>query len=341
MVFLKKNELISILMPVRNAMPFLVECIESIISQKYQNWELIAVNNGSTDSSLSYLEECAEKDSRIRVFNNTGIHKIVPGLEIAFENARGKYITRMDADDIMTDYKLSILRQILKDHGSGTVATGKVNYFSVGELGEGFIKYEKWLNEMITKNNHQEKIYQECVLPSPCWMMHAGDLKKIGGLTPEIMPEDYDLCFRVFRHQFKIIGSDQVLHLWRDHYSRNSRNDPDYADNSFLAIKIKYFLEASADNSKPIIVWGAGKKAKKAVKILMGYQRPIEWVCNNDKKIGCDVYGIIIRSFSTIEDWKKYQTLILVSNHQDRMEIEQFLDQKEAKRNQDYYHFLK
>ncbi len=67
-----KRPLISILMPVYNAAPFLEACLDSIVEQSSKDWELIAVNDQSTDTSLEILNKYASKDKRIRVLDNKG-----------------------------------------------------------------------------------------------------------------------------------------------------------------------------------------------------------------------------------------------------------------------------
>ena len=120
---------ISILMPVFNTSAYLPECLDSVISQSEKNWELLAVDDFSTDGSLAVLNEYAQKDDRIKVFKNTE-KGIAPALKLAFENSVGELISRMDSDDVMMPDKLAFLKNKLLDHGVGSVATGQVEYFS-------------------------------------------------------------------------------------------------------------------------------------------------------------------------------------------------------------------
>ncbi len=85
-------------MPVKNAAPFLDECIESIISQSYSNWELLAVNDNSTDETLEILKRFSTLDSRITAVNNRK-NGIIEALKTGYNISKGAFITRMDADD--------------------------------------------------------------------------------------------------------------------------------------------------------------------------------------------------------------------------------------------------
>jgi glycosyltransferase involved in cell wall biosynthesis len=193
-----KRNLISILLPVRNAGKYLSACLESIQNQTETNWELIAIDDNSTDSSFEILSLFSRKlPEQIHVFKNEG-KGIIPALRLAYSKCQGEFITRMDADDLMEKNKLASLRSLLVKNGRGHVATGLVKYFSETKLGEGYKKYEEWLNSLILENKSYDDIYKECVIPSPSWMCYQDDLKKCGAFEIQQYPEDYDLCFRFY-----------------------------------------------------------------------------------------------------------------------------------------------
>ena len=97
--------LVTIIMPVKDTAPYLHECLDSILAQTYQNWELIAVNDHSSDDSPNILQEYAAKDSRVRFFNSDK-PKLIPTLQTGYAEAKGTLINRMDSDDKMPDYKI-------------------------------------------------------------------------------------------------------------------------------------------------------------------------------------------------------------------------------------------
>ncbi|MEM6724423.1 MAG: glycosyltransferase family 2 protein, partial [Bacteroidota bacterium] len=188
--------LISILMPVYNAEPYLSACLDSILQQSYQNWELVAVNNGSTDASISTLNTYAKQDTRIRPFD-IRIKGTILALRQAYQTSSGSWITRMDADDKMPLEKLEKLLEALNGE-TGQVVTGLVEYFSdEGQAGPGFQRYGQWLNQLTLSRDNFKAIYEECVIASPCWMMHRKDLDQIGAFEPDRYPEDYDLVFQI------------------------------------------------------------------------------------------------------------------------------------------------
>lgn len=96
----ENQPLVSIIMPVYNCEKYLEESIESVISQKYDNWELLIIDDGSKDNSVSIIESYVDKDSRIRLYRNeTGEHG--PGIvrNYGMDRICGKYTYFMDSDD--------------------------------------------------------------------------------------------------------------------------------------------------------------------------------------------------------------------------------------------------
>lgn len=287
------QDLISIIMPVRNAYLFLEDCLQSIIAQSYSNWELIAVNDHSADASAIVLKEFSRLDSRIKFLENSG-RGIIPALRHGYAHSQGQYITRMDADDLMHADKLELLYDALKKMDEPALSTAHVEYFSNTILGEGYLKYAAWLNQLCVSNSHFEEIYKECVIPSPCWMMRKADFEMIGGFSHELYPEDYDLCFRMAQEQVNVMPVQKVLHYWRDHPERASRMDLNYADNSFINLKLFYFLKLHHDQTRPLLLWGAGKKGKVLAKRLNEENASFFWLTNNTAKIGKHIYDNIL-----------------------------------------------
>jgi len=92
--------LVSILIPFKNTAHFLPECLDSILQQSYSDWEIVAIDDHSTDASNKLLHSYAGRDPRIKVFKNDGTG-IIPALQKAYALSKGEFITRMDSDDIM------------------------------------------------------------------------------------------------------------------------------------------------------------------------------------------------------------------------------------------------
>src|SRR5438874_1140893 len=101
-------------LPVYNARLFLEDTLRSIFAQTFTDWELIAVDDGSTDGSGALLERL--RDHRVRVFIEKGNRGLAARLNFIHENARGTYIARMDADDMMHPERMARQLAFLDQH---------------------------------------------------------------------------------------------------------------------------------------------------------------------------------------------------------------------------------
>ncbi len=303
-------------MPVRNTAKYLRACLDSIVDQSYTNWELIAINNQSTDESRAILGDYSAADARIRIWDNTN-SDLISALRLSFSHSSGALITRMDSDDKMTSNRLKIMSGLLISSGKGFICTGKVHYFSEeAELGGGFARYEQWLNQLSESNSNFSQIYKECVIPSPCWMVWRSDLIQCGAFDPDVYPEDYDLCFRFYEKQLQVIASNEVMLEWRDYSTRNSRTDPNYADQLFFDLKLDYFFKIDVDSTKKLAVWGAGRKGKILVQKLKKHTSDLSWVTDSPTKIGHNIYDLIVQDPNSLT--ANHQVLIAVSNDEEQ-----------------------
>ncbi len=299
--------MVSIIIPYKNAGEYIAECIESIIKQTYKNWEAIMVNDNSIDNSNAIVVRYCNQDHRVKYFNSKG-NGIIDALKEGFSNSSGNYITRMDADDIMTIDKINLLRSTLLKSGKNNVSVGLVKYFSTNkDLGEGYIKYAKWLNQLTKQQNNFSEIFKECTIPSPCWMMYRDDFIKIGEFNQKTYPEDYDLAFRMYINNIKISKVNKVIHYWRDHNLRTSRNDSKYDYKNFIPLKIKY-LNYEIKNQQ-LILWGTGKKGKNIAKELIEREISFKWITDNANKHNKVIYGLTIQNTDILD--KKFHKKII------------------------------
>lgn len=333
-----QNGKVSIIIPFKNTAHFLPECLDSIVNQTYREWEVLAVNDHSTDKSSELLTSYSQKDERIKVFQNNG-NGIIPALQTAYAKSCGEFVTRMDSDDIMEPNRLEVMVNLLMEHGKGHVAVGQVKYFSNRGISNGYQRYEEWLNQLTSTGNNFDEIYKECVIPSPCWMTYRLDFEQCDGFDPKRYPEDYDLTFRFYEHGFKIIPCDQVLHLWRDYDTRTSRTHEHYAQNYFLDIKLHYFLKLDCDMNRPLVVWGAGFKGKKIAKGLKKQDLKFTWLCDNPKKIGKKIYGKELVHFDELQNLINPQSIITVANEDAQKEIRRYFTELNQNPMQDYFFF--
>lgn len=332
------KSLISIVIPFKNTEVFIAECIDSILKQSYSNWEAIFIDDASDDDSFNIVESYTRKDSRVKVYKNSG-SGIIEALKTGFKNSSGRYITRMDSDDVMTPIRLETMINNLEKHGRKHLAVGQVKYFRADGLSDGFARYERWLNSLTVEGKNYSEIYKECVIPSPCWMLHRDDFEACDGFNPTIYPEDYDLAFRFYKANYTCIPCDKVLLHWRDYSTRTSRTHKHYAENSFLDLKVHYFLELDYDASRPLAIWGAGTKGKNLAKLLLKENISFYWICDNPKKIGKHIYDQELYNFDYLAELQHPQSIVTVANTEAQKEITRYFKTQNMNSMIDYFFF--
>ena len=128
----EKQEMISVIIPVYNSEKYLHKCIDSVLSQSYTNFEVILVNDGSTDKSGAICDEYAEKDEKVRVFHkeNGGVSS---ARNLGIEKAIGKYVCFIDSDDWVYDKLLESFFSLDKNLKKSLVQQGFANERKNGE----------------------------------------------------------------------------------------------------------------------------------------------------------------------------------------------------------------
>ncbi|MEQ9188653.1 MAG: glycosyltransferase family 2 protein [Cryomorphaceae bacterium] len=245
---------VTILLPMKNAEPWLADCLYSICRQTYTHWECILVDDHSSDHSVQIASSFLHLDPRFRLIANRG-NGIVDALNTALTKASGTWITRMDADDLMPPDKLALLWTALRQR-KNYIATGKVRYFSPASVSPGYRDYEQWLNERAEAQDHWEWIYRECVIASANWLTHRDNVQ----FPSDVYPEDYSLVFDWYRKRLQVTSLSKITHMWREHPARTSRNSAHYHQPAFFRMKTARFVEIDRDRSRPLVVLGDNVK---------------------------------------------------------------------------------
>lgn len=120
---------ISVIMSVYNGEAYLKEAIESVMNQTFQNWELVVINDCSTDSTSEILSDFCNKDERVKVYTNEVNLRLPSSLNKAISLSNGKYIARMDADDICRPDRLEKQFQFMEAHND--VALSSCRYMTI------------------------------------------------------------------------------------------------------------------------------------------------------------------------------------------------------------------
>jgi glycosyltransferase involved in cell wall biosynthesis len=181
---------VSVIMPVYNAERFLESAIESIFTQTFTDYELLVINDGSTDRSDELLSKFS--DPRLRIINNVSNKGLVRTLNIGIAHSQGEYIARMDADDLSHPARLDKQVSYLDDH-SNTGLLGCA-YWIIGI--ENNITSTQYFPT--SNNNLQEKILLADYFCHPSVMIKRVYLDQVRGYDEAFATsEDYDLWLRL------------------------------------------------------------------------------------------------------------------------------------------------
>jgi glycosyltransferase involved in cell wall biosynthesis len=121
-----KNPKVSVVMPVYNAEKYIAETIESILSQTFEDFEFIIVNDCSTDKTREIIEKYAKQDRRIRLINNEVNLKVSKAANKGVELAKGEYIARTDSDDWSYPYRLEKQVKYMDKHPEVVLSSGNM-----------------------------------------------------------------------------------------------------------------------------------------------------------------------------------------------------------------------
>ena len=203
-------------MPVRNGAAFLGAAVESILAQSMPDWELIAVDDGSTDATLSMLQGFAAADGRITVKSSGGAG-IVPALNLGIAAARAELIARMDADDIAMPSRLE-RQAAFMEANPGLAAAGSqaIKMDSYGKQ-TGLIDVPSGEEEITDQLKRRNPFIHPTMMMRKSAFLHAG-----GYRTGCTYAEDYDLWLRL-EETGSLANLAKPTLLFREHSAQTSR----------------------------------------------------------------------------------------------------------------------
>jgi glycosyltransferase involved in cell wall biosynthesis len=241
-------------MPVWNAEETLQAALRSVAAQSFREWELLAVNDGSTDGSLGILDDARAKDRRIRILSGAHVGH-VEALRSAAAMAEGQILARMDADDVMHPRRLLLQLTRLDSPPHVDLVASRVRL--LGRTGEGMRRYVDWQNRLLTHSDIEANLFVESPLAHPSVMMRRDIFERSGGYHDPGWAEDYDLWHRMRERGARFEKLPKTLLSWRDGERRLTRTHGMYSEKNFYRAKLHYFRRHPLCAS-PVIVWGAG-----------------------------------------------------------------------------------
>ncbi|SFN78992.1 Glycosyl transferase family 2 [Pseudobutyrivibrio sp. UC1225] len=229
---------VSIILPVYNGAEHVLDSIESIVNQTYDNWELIIVNDCSTDNTLEICQCIANNDSRIKVISNECNLKLPNTLNAGFREATGNYYTWTSDDNMYKPNAICKLVETLEKNPDAVMVYADYTNIDVDGniLGEG-------------KLQEPEKIVVGNVCGA-CFLYTADVAKRVGEYDANLfLAEDYDYWMRIYRYG-RVIHITDNLYLYRRHAgSLTETKKASIKEQTYRAIE-KNFMSLYTDAKK-------------------------------------------------------------------------------------------
>lgn len=262
--------LVSVLLPVYNGQHTLARAIDSILNQTLADFELIIVDNGSTDKTNEII--LSYDDMRVKYFY-LDHPDLVAALNYGLDQCSAPYVARMDADDVSYPDRLALQSDFLNSKNNYGLASGQVRFIPQHNA-EGYTHYVEWANGKKTHNEIYLSRFQESSLPHPSVMFRKSLIEKYGKYRPDV-PEDFELWNRWMNEGIKVGKVNQIVLDWHDSHGRLSRVSELYNESAFARIKAEYFSywfrNTFGSNSPEVYIFGNGKVVKRKSKQLVNH----------------------------------------------------------------------
>ena len=208
------NELVSVITPCYNSEKFLDECISSVLNQTYQNWEMLIVDDNSSDNSSILIKSYSKKDERIKpLYLNDNIGAAMARNK-AISKAKGKYLAFLDSDDVWLPKKLEVQTNFMKKNNCAFVFS---SYSVISD--DDKPKYTISVPETITYKKYLKNTIIGCLTV----MLDKEKFKNIK--MPNLRSShDMALWLNLLKKEKYAYGIAQDLAIYRDHKSSSTSN---------------------------------------------------------------------------------------------------------------------
>ena len=202
------DEFVSVIIPTYNAERFIGKAVQSVLLQTHRNFELIVIDNASTDNTGGVVEAFASKDARIRLIRNEKNIGFQRSVNRALREARYEYIAKLDAPDWMPPYRLAVQKDYLDGHPETAVVGGDVEF------------YDEALNKIEIRRLSDHYLPVEllfgCYISHSAVMYRKSVVLKYGGYDEELVrAEDYDLWTKFLLDGYHLKNLPRVMSFER------------------------------------------------------------------------------------------------------------------------------
>lgn len=291
---------VSILLPVRNEERLLPAALASLFRQTFSDWELIAVNDGSTDATGAILDAAAASDPRVRVLHRPS-EGLVAALNTGLEACRAPLVARMDGDDICHPLRLQLQVTFLDKHPEVTLLACRVRHIPRQTLSDGMRAYETWQNSLLDHTAIMHDRFVESPFTHPSVMFRRHAVQALGSYRDRGWPEDYDLWLRMAHSGARFARLPETLFFWRDRSERMTRTADEYTRAAFRSCKVHHLQQTFLAGISEVTLWGAGIEGKAWRQALLENGVAVkQWIEVDPRKIGQIIHGAPVTGIETL-----------------------------------------
>lgn len=251
---------VSIVMPFRNAAATLPEALASVLAQDFGDWELLAVDDHSSDGSAEVVRRVAGGDPRVRLLSNQGPPGVVGASVTAGRAAAGEWLARMDADDVSHPERLS--RQLALAQARPELDVIGCGVEILSPLGDGMVRHVDWVNSLMEPARIANARFIENPMVHPSSLMRKSAVVAAGGYREVPWAEDHDLYLRMLERGSVFGKVPETLLKWRDSPGRLTRSDPRYGDAFRHRMRAHFLSRMAAVKERGVAIAGAGPIGK-------------------------------------------------------------------------------
>jgi len=326
------NPTVSVILPVHNGGDYLAAAVSSILSQSFRKLELLLVDDRSDDGAITRLDSV---DRRLRILSSKQAG-VSGAFNYGLAHARGKFIARMDADDLSLPERLEQQLHYLENHPDVAICGGGVEIFSDQVLGAGNLRYQNWLNSCRSPEKIHRELFIESPIPNPTAMFRREAIDHLGGYRDPDWPEDYDLFLRADAAGMRMGKPDGAVLRWREHGQRLTRTDSRYDIARFQAAKA-HFLVRGRMHGRPLVIWGAGPTGTLMHDLLKSEGALVHGFLEvHPRRIGGSKRGLPVWPIEQVSSLKEAFVLIAVGAAGAREKIRANMVERGKKEGSDY-----
>lgn len=260
---------VSVILPFYNMATSLDAAIASIADQSFTEWELLLIDNASSDESTVIAKRWVANDDRIRVIQELNIG-IAKALNTGLAHAQGRHIARMDADDISHPERFAKQVAYLDAHPEIDALGTQTTFNTTVERSSGMRWFTKWQNAILTPHDHYVKRFVDAPLAHPTVMFRRELVEQHGGYDTGPLPEDHELWLRWMDAGVRFAKLPEELLTWNDHAQRLSRTHANYSVDAFFTTKVKWLAKwlKRKLNNRPVIIAGTSMMCRERARML-------------------------------------------------------------------------